>query len=179
MTMHAVVLYRSKTGFVRRYAEWIAEPLVADLADARVFDPARFAEYDTVVYGGGLYASDINGIGTIKQHLGALAGKKVAVFSSGASPARNGIEQELLDRNFTPEQQRQLRFFYLRGGFDFSRLGAVDKMLMTLMKWKILATPAAKRSDDEKGMLAAFARPVDFCRRELIDPLVAYCTEVH
>jgi menaquinone-dependent protoporphyrinogen IX oxidase len=170
----AAVLYRSKTGSVRRYAEWIAQELAADLLDATQFEPARFSEYDTIVFGGGLYAGGINGIGLIKDNLVSLDGKKVVVFACGASPAREGIERELLDRNFSGDQQKQIKFFYLRGGFDFSKFGAIDKILLTLLKWKIKATKENKRSDDEKGMLAAYEHPVDFTNEQNIHELLAY-----
>ena len=172
--MKAVVLYRSKTGSVQRYAEWIAQELPADLFEAGDFVPRRFAEYDTVIFGGGLYAGGINGIGLIKDHLAILAGKKVVVFACGASPAREGIEQELLDRNFTNDQQKKIRFFYLRGGFEFAKFGLIDKLLLTILKLKIKATKEVARSDDEKGMLAAYDRPVDFTRKENIAGLIQY-----
>jgi len=31
--MKTVVIYKSKTGFAKKYAEWIAEELVADILD--------------------------------------------------------------------------------------------------------------------------------------------------
>jgi hypothetical protein len=59
------------------------------------------------------------------------------VFASGASPYREEIIPEVLDKNFSPEQQKIIKFFYMRGGFDFSKLRFIDKILMTLLKWKI------------------------------------------
>ncbi len=38
MSVRADVLHRSKTGYVRRYAEWIFLALAGDLCDAREFD---------------------------------------------------------------------------------------------------------------------------------------------
>lgn len=172
--MKTVVVYRSKSGYVRKYAEWIAERLSADLFDARQVDAGRLTAYDAVVYGGGLYIGGINGVKLIVENLDKLRGKKVAVFAVGATPGRKEEIEEVRDKNFTAEQLQQIRFFYMRDGFDFGRLKPVDKVLMTLLKWmlKRKKNPTA----DERGMLAAYERPVDFTSRSNIEELVAYIT---
>jgi flavodoxin len=86
--MKTLVIYKSKTGFVRKYAEWIAEELRADLFPADRIHKSLYRSYDAVIYGGGLYAGGISGIGHIKNNLADLEGKKVIVFASGASPLK-------------------------------------------------------------------------------------------
>jgi flavodoxin len=86
--MKTLVIYKSKTGFVRKYAEWIAEELSADLFPADRIHKSLYRSYDAVIYGGGLYAGGISGIGHIKNNLADLEGKKVIVFASGASPLK-------------------------------------------------------------------------------------------
>jgi len=111
-----IVVYRSKGGFVRRYAEMIAQATGADVADARHVDIAKLEQYDTIVFGGGLYAVGINGIGLIKKNLDALTGRCIIVFAAGASPTRPEIVDEVRDKNFDAQQQKRIRFFLLRGG---------------------------------------------------------------
>ncbi len=172
--MKTVVVYRSKTGFVKTYAVWIAEELSADLSEASRVTIDSLAAYDTIIYGGGLYESGINGVKLITNNLRRLAGKKVVVFASGATPGRKAEIDEVTNSNFTPEQQECIRFFYLRGGFDYSRLKPHDKVLMTLLKWKLKMKPQAKLTPDEKGLLAAYERPADFTRKKNIDSLISY-----
>lgn len=174
--MKTIVIYSSKSGFVKKYADWIAKDLAADLFEAAKVTPAMLTAYDTVIYGGGLYAVGINGVKLIKGNLDKLQGKKIVVFASGASPAGKEVTHEVRDKNFTAAQQQQIRFFYLRGGFDFGKLKPVDKVLMTLLKWKMKMKPQAKLSSDEKGMLAAYDRPQDFTKKKNIDELIAYVT---
>lgn len=174
--MQSVVVYRSKTGFAKQYAEWIAEELSADLFEASKVTVETLAPYDTVIYGAGLYAVGINGIKLIKDNLDKLAGKKIVVFATGASPGRPEEIAGVVNSNFTPEQQKLIRFFYLRGGFDESRLTFTDKVLMTLLKWK-LRWKEKRNADmhpDERGMLNAYSRPVSFARRSNIAELIEY-----
>jgi len=178
--MKTVVVYRSKSGSVKKYAAWIAEELQADIFDAAqvTVTVESLQPYDTVIYGGGLYALGINGVKFITENLDRLTGKKTVVFATGASPAREDAINEVRDNNFTSEQQKQIRFFYLRGGFDYSKLKPLDKVLMTLLKWKIRWKIKTKKElvPDEKGMLAAYAKPADFTRKRNIDELIAYVT---
>lgn len=132
--------------------------------------------YDTVIYGGGLYAVGINGVELITQNLDKLKGKKVVVFATGASPSREEVISEVRNKNFTSEQQKHIRFFYLRGGFNYRKLKAFDKMLMTLMKWKIKMKRKTELTPDERDLLAAYDKPVDFARKKNIDEIISYVT---
>jgi menaquinone-dependent protoporphyrinogen IX oxidase len=174
--LKTIVIYKSKSGFVRRYAEWIAEELSADLVENTKVNSAIFTGYDAVIYGGGLYESGINGVKLITDNLDKLGGKRVAVFASGASPARKEALDHIIGHNFTAEQLKQLKFFYLRGGFDYSKLTAIDKMLMTLLKLKMSWKKKQNKKllPDEIGMLSAYEKPVDFVKRDHIKELVAY-----
>jgi len=170
--MKALVVYKSKSGFVKKYAQWIAEELSADIFEGSNFSADKFNEYDTIIYGGGLYAVGINGVKLLKDNLDKLRGKKVVVFASGASPAREEAINEVRDRNFDAELQKVIKFFYMRGGFEYSKLSLIDKILMQLLKWKLKSKKDL--TPDERGMLAAYDQPVDFTRKKNIDELISY-----
>lgn len=170
--MKTVVIYKSKTGFVKKYAEWIAEQLSADIFEAAKVDSDMLTAYDTVIYGGGLYIVNINGVKMITQNLDKLKNKKVIVFATGVSPSREDDLNKVRNKHFTNEQQKHIRFFYLRGGFDYSKLKPFDKLLMILMKWKLKIKK--KLTPDERGMLAAYDKPIDFTRKKNIDELISY-----
>jgi len=70
------------------------------------------------------------------------------------------------------EEQKQIQFYYFRGGFDFNKLNLINKILMTLFKWKIQLK--RHKTPDEKGMLAAYSKPMDFTKKENIKGLVEY-----
>jgi len=174
--MKAIVIYKSKTGFVKKYAQWIAEELSADISEASKVTIDTLTPYDTVIYGGGLYASGINGVKLITQNLNKLKGKIIVVFASGASPSRVDAISEVKNNNFTAEQQKQIEFFYLRGGFDYNRLNTFYKMIMLLLKWKLKTRTKAGLTPDESGMLTAFDKPVDFTSKENIYEIISYVT---
>ena len=53
--MKIIIVYSSQTGFTKRYANWLAEELGADvitLADAKKRDSRYFDDADGIIYGG-------------------------------------------------------------------------------------------------------------------------------
>ncbi len=170
--MKSAVIYKSTSGFTKKYAQWIAEELQADLFPRKKATVALLSAYDVIVYGGSLHAVGISGVGIIKKNLHRLTGRKIIIFTVGASPSKDHTIDEVRNRNFTADEQRLIRFFYFRGGFDFSKLDLPNKILMTLFKWKLRKKPAL--TEDAKDMLDAYAHPVDYADRGSIGELVRY-----
>jgi menaquinone-dependent protoporphyrinogen IX oxidase len=165
-----VVVYRSKTGFTRNYANWLAKRLNCDLLEGDKVRAKDLTEYDTIIYGSGLYASGISGIKLITKNYELLKNKRLIVFAVGASPARKELNTELVNANI-PEQQRSgIEFYYLRGGFDYNRLSPFYKLLMQLKKLQLknVKTPDA----DTKGMLASYTNPLDFTREKNLETML-------
>jgi len=170
--MKAVVVYKSISGFTKKYAEWIAEELKADLFRIEKIDIDILLKYDIIIYGGSLHAVGISGVSIIKDNLNKLRDKNIIVFATGASPLRESTVSEVRDSNFSVEEQKQIQFYYFRGGFDFKKLNFINRVLMTLMKWKIKLK--RDKTPDEKGMLAAYSRPMDFTKKENTKELLEY-----
>lgn len=170
--MNPIVIYSSKTGFVKKYAEWIAEELSVEALPTEKVRSDDLVKFDTIIFGGGLYAGGINGIKLIKKNLNRLEGKKIALFCTGASPGREHEIDEVWDKNFTKEEQEKMGLFYLRGGFDFDKLGLKDKVLMKLLKKKLESKK--ELTEDEAGMLAAYDEPADFTDKNNIKDLIDF-----
>ena len=170
--MKFLVIYKSKTGFTKKYAEWIAEKLSADLYNYNQINKELFKVYDVVIYGGSLHAVGIEGIKLIKDNLDILNGKKIVVFAVGASPFRKETVEEVKNQNFTKEQLEQVQFYYLRGGFNYKRLPFFDKVLMRLLQLKLKRKKIL--TVDEKGMLNAYNKLVDFTLKKNTNEIVCY-----
>ncbi|MDF2906796.1 MAG: hypothetical protein K0R34_2117 [Herbinix sp.] len=165
-----VVVYRSKTGFTKNYATWLAKRLDCTLLDGEKVSAMDLADYDTIIYGSGLYASGISGIKLITKNFEMLKKKRLIVFAVGASPSRKEIATELVKANIPEEQRDKIEFYYLRGGFDYSRLSPFYKLLMQLKKLQLknLKNPDA----DTKGMLASYTHPLDFTNEKHLEPII-------
>jgi len=177
--MKSVVVYSSITGFTRKYAEWIADDLSCNILRVEDATLERLLEYDTIVYGGSLHAAGIAGIRIIKTNLSKLTNKNLVIFATGASPYKEKVLDEIIEKNFTPEEEKQVKVFYLRGGFNYSKLNFTNKVLMFLFKWSLLMKPGNKRTPDEIGMLASYAHPVDFTKKENIEDILDHIRNIN
>ena len=170
--MRTIVVYASKTGFVEKYATWIAEDLQTRAIQADKVRIEDLMEYDTIIFGGGLYVGGINGINLIKKNLQRFEGKKIIIFATGASPGRKEEIEDVWNKNFSKQERENIGLFYLRGGFNYDKLGIKDKFLMTLLKKKLESKK--ELTEDETGMLAAYDEPADFTDRENIRDLIEF-----
>jgi flavodoxin len=170
--MKTVVVYKSISGFTKKYAEWIAEELEADLFRIEKIDIDLLLKYDLIIYGGSLHAVGISGVKIIKNNLNKLRDKNIIIFTTGASLSKESTVSEVKNSNFSIEEQKQIQFYYFRGGFDFNKLNLINKILMTLLKWKIKLK--RDKIPDERGILAAYSKPVDFTKKENIKELLEF-----
>lgn len=170
MPKRILVAYTSKYGSTRKYAEWIASALDADLFVARTVDPKVFSQFDVVIYGGGLYAGGIAGVKLVTQN----PSKKLIVFTVGLADPNSTDYSAIINKNFTSELRAKTKFFHLRGGIDYKKLGPVHKAMMAMMKRKIQRKPESEREAEDKEFLDTYNSKVHFEDRDTIDLLVAY-----
>jgi hypothetical protein len=170
------VIYTSLSGFTQTYAQWLAEDLQADIFNLSDVLKQDKSEYSIILYGGSLHAVGINGLKRFFKNFPMTPAQQLVVFATGASPLHEGMLEELRAHNLPNIEESVIPLFYLRGGFDYKRLGVGNKILMALLKLKI----KSKRhpSPDERGMLAAYNNPVDFTKRERIQPIVNYINSI-
>lgn len=168
----AVVVYCTRYGSTKRYADWIAEEIHADLFEGTKVKAADLLNYDVVIFGGALYAVGILGFDLISKNYDQLKDKKVIVFSVGASPAYPKAIQAVKDSNFTDQMKKKVPLFHVRGAFNYKSLNFTDKLMMFLLKKKIQFKKPEQRDADEIGLLASFKRPTDWTNKKSILPVL-------
>lgn len=166
--MKTIVVYRSKYGYTKKYAEWLAESLGCDIKENASF--ADIASYDAVIYGGGIYAGRINGAKLITKNLSKLSEKKLVLFAVGSSVGRPQELEEFWAKALEETVREKIPHFYLRGGFDYGRLGSVDRLMMNMLKKMLLGKDIL--TEDDKGLLAAYETPIDFTEKKNLDEII-------
>lgn len=175
--MKGIVVYKSKYGSTKTYATWISEALEFDLYDAKNVSLKNLLEYDSIVYGGGLYAEVINGVHLITKNIDALEGKKIAIFSTGITPldCREYYDKYVVDKNFRNEKTKKLKVFNFMGKMLLSELTLVHKTALAGLKKIMLSkeNPTAL----EKMLIELCDADGDFSDKKSIDELVEYMKE--
>ena len=68
-----IILYQSKYGATKKYAQWLQEETGFDLQETKLADVKQVREYDTIILGGGVYASGIAGFSFLKKNIDIVA----------------------------------------------------------------------------------------------------------
>lgn len=150
--MKTIVVYHSKYGSTKDYAEWLAQATGAELVPLTQARKLDLAGYDAIVFGCPYYAFRLKIAGFVKSWLPRLTGKKIAFFAVGGEEPSSPDCRKVYDKTFTGETRAAMRFFYFPGRIAIGRMSAFDRLIMKLMK----------------------ARDYDHTSREAIAPLVEF-----
>ena len=173
--MKTLVIYTSQTGFTKRYAEWIADRLQADilnLDEAKKQKNEFFNSYDAIIYGGWAMAGNVVKIKWFLTRAANWKEKKLAVFCVGASPHESPEVQTALDNVLDDEQKKYIKAFYLQGGLNYSAMKLPYKLAM-----KGFAAAVAKTknpTETEKAMAEMISHSYDISDEKYITPIVEY-----
>lgn len=173
-----VVIFESKYGSTKRYAEWISDALSCPVYEKNKFPPNELMHYDTIIYGGGLYAGGVSGISLLTKNFSLLRNKNVILFTCGladpADPANTRHILESLSKVLSPEMPDNIQIFHLRGGIDYSKLTLVHKSMMKMLYKMLAKQDYSSLRNEDRQMLDTYGKIVDFTSRETIEPLVGY-----
>ena len=125
--MKTLVLYQSSSGSTKKYAEEIASSVKADLLPIKKFKKKLIPEYDTIVFGGWVMGGKIKGVDEFLTLWDEMSEKNVIIFSVGMSFPTKQARTDLISANLL--DMYHLRFYMLRGSFDYSKLKFPYKFL--------------------------------------------------
>lgn len=172
--MNAIVIYKSKYGSTKTYAEWIAEELGCEALDVKKVKADDLVSYDTIVYGGGLYAETINGVNLITKNMEKLIGKKIIVFSTGITPLhyRDYYDKMVMEKNFKGDIKEKVRVYNFLGKMIIEELSLPHRAALKTLK-KIMSGKE-NPTEMEKLLIELCDASGDFSDRNAIAELVEY-----
>ena len=169
--MKGIILYTSKYGATKRYADWLAAESGFDCIETKKAKIEDVLQYDTIILGGGIYASGISGLSFLKKNIGKLQERKIIVFCDGASPFDEKAFQQIIDYNLKGPLSG-LPCFYCRGAWDMDRMNFADRNLCRLLQ-KVLTK---KKTGDyevwEKALIEAGSKKCDWTDKAYIKPIL-------
>jgi len=166
-----VVIYKSRTGFTEKYANWIAEELDCDTYPLENVIHVELSEYDLIIFGSGVRAGRIGGIKFVDKTRIAFPNKKMVIFATGATPVH---ESDAIDRVRTMNVPKNsgIPFFYFQSGINYEKMKGFDKVIMTIIRG--IMRRMKDKDGTQDGMAAAMKNSYDHSSRESIEPLVSY-----
>lgn len=172
--MPKIVIYKSRYGSTKDYANWIAEEIGCKAVEAKTVTADGLEKYDTIIYGGGLYAEVINGVSLITKNLDRLKNKKIAVFSTGITPldCREYYDTYVIKKNFKQGIPENIKVFNFMGKMILDELSLPHRAAIKTLK-KIMSGKE-NPTEMEKLLVELCDADGDFTDKAAISPLVEY-----
>lgn len=170
--MSGVILYQSKYGATKKYADWLSEATGFKCIETKKADINEVVKFDTIVLGGGIYASGIAGLPFLKKNIKKLIGKKIIVFCCGASPYEENAFKQILERNLK-DGLSDIPAFYCHGAFDFSKMTFVDRKLCNMLRKVVAKKDPSHYGLWEKALIDARDKQNDWTDKKYIEPIIA------
>ena len=172
--MNGIVIYKTKYGSTKKYAEWIADELEIEAVDAKSVKAEDLMKYDVIIYGGGLYAEVINGVTLITKNYEMLKDKKLIVYSTGITPldCRDYYDTYVIEKNFKPHMTDNIKIFNFMGKMVLSELSLVHRTALKTLK-KIMSSKE-NPTEMEKMLVDLCDADGDFSDKNEIKELIEY-----
>ena len=121
--MKILVTYQSKTGFTKKYAEWISSEVNAELKDIKSVD--NLNDYDLIIHGGWIMGGMIMGLYKIKK----LNPKKLIVLACGYTPSNRVDIKKMIEIN----NLNDIPLFYYDGGMNPKKMGFIGRTIVKMV----------------------------------------------
>lgn len=168
--MKTVIIYNSKTGFTKRYAQWIAKATKADCFELSKAKKKNMDIYEAIIFGGWAHAGKISKLNWFKNNLDKWSEKKLIVFCVGANPLENPEIEQTLRQNFNKSELKKVKIFYCPGGLNYEKM-AIPSKLMMKMFIKMLKGKKDKTASDEE-MIKIISSSYDISDKKYIEPIL-------
>lgn len=172
-----VVLYKSKYGASKQYAEWIAEDLGCKSLNIDDINFEDIWAYKTIILGGGLYANNIAGAKWLLKHIDELEGKNIVFYSVGITPldCRDYYDRLVIEQTFPESLRNKYKVFNFLGKMLTDELTFTHKMALKTLK-KIM-TNKENPTEMEKMLIELCDYNKNEISRAQINELVEYVKE--
>ena len=162
--MKGIIVYGSNYGTTRTYAQELARRTGWPAVDWQ--QAKNLADYEAVVYLGGLYAGGVVGLKAVLPHLEQAPAQKLVVVTEGvadpAEPENVAHIRASLQKQLPGALYQKAQFAHLRGGIDYSLLNFNHRAMMWAMVQMLKKRPPEQQSAEDREIIRTYNQKVDF-----------------
>ena len=131
--MKGIVIYKSKYGATRQYAQWIGDELKLPVFATDELNAVKLDSFDFVIAGSSVYIGKLLIKKWLKNNLEALRNKKIFLFVVSGTPAD---KKDKLDSYITASMPAEARnmcdIYFLPGKLIIKELSLLDRMMIKI-----------------------------------------------
>ncbi len=166
--MRTLIIYYSKTGNAEKYAQDIGKAVNADVIPFKKYKVKMAKDYDTIVFGSRVIGSRIQKIDEFLRDYEEIEDKNVIIFSTGMSIVSKEARLNLISANLL--DMYHIRYYQLRGSFDYQKLGGLEKFMFSNSLRMIAHDPNS--TADQKMLLEIKDRPIEFYDQAGVEKII-------
>lgn len=159
-----LIVYQSKYGSTRQYAEWLHSEISGDLVDVEKGAKPAFAEYDIIIFGSYIRTGRIVIAPLILEAWNGVKEKKVVLFTVSGTPPQHPNIQQIFNKGFPEEIREEIKYFPLRGRMFSQDLSFFDKLLVAI----------GQMVEKDEAMQKIMREDFDDVKRDNLAPVSAY-----
>ncbi len=167
--MKTILIYKSKTGFTEKYANWISEEIDCKVVNISTIKNVNFNQYDLIIFGSRIHAGRIDGLDKIKK---LDLGNRLIIFATGATPKETNSIQEVWKNNLSKEELQVIKHFYIPAGLNYEKMDFLDKVMMKMAS--VMLEKKKDKNAEDIGMQNSIKKSYDISNKSKIKPLVDY-----
>jgi len=168
-----IVIYKSSTGFTKKYAKLIAEEMECALEDYRNVSADMLSGYDIVIFGSRAYAGRIDGYQKAKKLFEKCSVGKLVLFVTGATPNfATEVVEAFWKQNLSTEERAAIPHFYMQSGLCYEKMSLPDKLMMKVAA--MLIKHKKNKTEQDIGFEEGIKNSFDNSSKEYIEPLISY-----
>lgn len=170
--MKTVIIYYSKTGFTRRYANWLADALECPAIPLHEVRPEDFEPAEIVIFASWFHAGNIQKLSWFKEQ--KLDHKRRAVLATGAMPDGTDALKAAFDNNFK-DDKKDYALFYAQGGLNYEKMSFGDKLMMKM--FVSMMNKKKDKSAEDQEMCKMIGKSFDCSSKEYLEPVIRWVKE--
>lgn len=170
--MNAVIIYNSKTGFTRRYANWLSDGLECPAIPVHQVKESDYKDAALIIFASWLHAGRISKLDWFEAL--PLAGKSRALLVVGAAP--EGVDQIRAALAAKKGDIKDIPAFYAQGGLNYEKMTFGDKVMMKM--FSSMLRKKKDKSPQEAEMARVVSRSFDGSDKAWLEPLIVWAKEI-
>jgi len=161
--MKGIIIYKSKYGATRQYADWLCSLLHLPAVVDDDFTGKNLQDYDYFVIGSSVYIGKLLIRDWLRKNMEVIRNKKIFLFIVCGTRPENREQLDMIVReNLAPELRNACTIYFLPGRMNRSKLSRMDRFLLKM------GAMLTKNPEDKKNM----SRDYDAVKKENLAPFL-------
>ena len=132
------IVYSSKYGHTKQYADWLKEDVDADAIDIGKFNITQMLAYKLVIFACGVYGDKLSIMDFVKKNVTAIPTQKTMIMAVGwyTNDSKEAVEK-LINDNYPPEFKGKVPMYVVNSGIDKKQISKMDSVKLVAAKLAI------------------------------------------